>query len=545
LRPVPGAVPVQREAPMALFVSYARQDHDLVDSLRIDLERLGRDVWIDNKLRGGQEWWDEILRQIRACDVFVCTVSPSSIASKACRSELEYAAQLGRPILPVKIKDVNLQLAPHRIANAQVVDYTARTSSQAFQLAGDLASLPAAQELPEPLPESPPVPITYLDEFADELASPTPVTPERQRQTIGVLRPIAVDRSDAEGAVTAVALLQRLRMRPEITFESAQTIDEILTEYDGMRATNGQPPSAPPTGEPQVGGWERPEATPSSQPKRKKTIPLLVAGIVAALLAAGLAVFLLTNGGDKEPVAFGDDAHLDTLWTSCEDGDGNSCDTLVADSPVESEYADFGNTCGERIPSGYGCANLGDAESYGDHDYLDELWDACDGADRDSCTELGEISHDDTEYAAFATVCGTLIDSGASDGCSTIIAAQNIGDSTYMDDLATRCDGGDSASCQDLYLLSPEGSEYETFAQGCSDLIDQGITGCAAFGTATGYGDHPYLDGLWDGCAAGDGAACNELYDASNEGSDYETFGATCGLRNDPAPGECPDALVT
>ena len=38
-------------------------------------------------------------------------------------------------------------------------------------------------------------------------------------------------------------------------------------------------------------------------------------------------------------------------------------------------------------------------------------------------------------------------------------------------------------------------------------------------------GDDPYLDELWDLCAAGDMAACDELYRLAPVGSDYEAFG--------------------
>jgi hypothetical protein len=47
------------------------------------------------------------------------------------------------------------------------------------------------------------------------------------------------------------------------------------------------------------------------------------------------------------------------------------------------------------------------------------------------------------------------------------------------------------------------------------------------------YGDDPGLDALWDGCEAGDAAACDELYAISPVGSDYEAFGSTCGGRTD------------
>jgi len=47
------------------------------------------------------------------------------------------------------------------------------------------------------------------------------------------------------------------------------------------------------------------------------------------------------------------------------------------------------------------------------------------------------------------------------------------------------------------------------------------------------YGDHPLLDGLWDGCADGDMAACDELWWMSPADTVYEEFGDTCGRRTD------------
>jgi hypothetical protein len=46
-----------------------------------------------------------------------------------------------------------------------------------------------------------------------------------------------------------------------------------------------------------------------------------------------------------------------------------------------------------------------------------------------------------------------------------------------------------------------------------------------------GPGDDPALDALYRSCAAGDGAACDRLFDAAPLGSEYERFGSTCGDR--------------
>ncbi len=51
------------------------------------------------------------------------------------------------------------------------------------------------------------------------------------------------------------------------------------------------------------------------------------------------------------------------------------------------------------------------------------------------------------------------------------------------------------------------------------------------FGT---YGSDPELDALWDACEGGDNAACDELYIQSPFGSEYEAFAESCGGRGKP-----------
>jgi hypothetical protein len=54
------------------------------------------------------------------------------------------------------------------------------------------------------------------------------------------------------------------------------------------------------------------------------------------------------------------------------------------------------------------------------------------------------------------------------------------------------------------------------------------------------YGSDPALDQLYDLCEAGDYQACDDLFDDSPSGSEYEEFADTCGERNEPA-GYCVD----
>lgn len=53
------------------------------------------------------------------------------------------------------------------------------------------------------------------------------------------------------------------------------------------------------------------------------------------------------------------------------------------------------------------------------------------------------------------------------------------------------------------------------------------------------FGDNQALDQLWLNCEQGDWASCDELYLQSEIGSDYEWFGATCGAIFVDAVGFC------
>lgn len=53
------------------------------------------------------------------------------------------------------------------------------------------------------------------------------------------------------------------------------------------------------------------------------------------------------------------------------------------------------------------------------------------------------------------------------------------------------------------------------------------------------FGDDPELDALWAACEAGDGPACDALFEAAPLASDYEAFGASCGGRG--AEERCAD----
>src|SRR3712207_6959993 len=51
---------------MTIFLSYARDDEDLVKTMARVFEAARREVWFDHDLQGGDVWWPTILDHIRS-----------------------------------------------------------------------------------------------------------------------------------------------------------------------------------------------------------------------------------------------------------------------------------------------------------------------------------------------------------------------------------------------------------------------------------------------------------------------------------------------
>jgi hypothetical protein len=211
---------------MVVFISYARRDAEIADLLRQDIERAKRPVWIDGELTGGQEWWETILGQIRGCSLFVFALSPESLRSKACMAELHYALALGRPLLPVMVRDTSVQLAPPEIGNAQIVDYRQRNADSAFALVNALVAAPPAPELPTPLPPPPLVPMSYMNTYREQVEAES-LSYHDQASLYVELRSHL---QDEDGRDAAVSLLRRLRQRRDIVESVGRDIDVLLAD---------------------------------------------------------------------------------------------------------------------------------------------------------------------------------------------------------------------------------------------------------------------------------------------------------------------------
>jgi hypothetical protein len=289
-----------KEVAMTVFLSYAHQDVASVGTLRQDLLDMGQSVWFDESLHGGQIWWDEILRQVRECQVFVLAVSVHSLESEACMAEWAYAMELNRPFLPVRIDQTDWTTAPEKMRQSQHIEYTSGTAESAKALAKALHSVPASVPLPEVLPTPPPTPLSYHERYA-KLFAPEPLHVDDQ---IAYFVRLTLDVESAN-TVDALQLLQVLRNRDDLSWKVRERIDQFLAERAAATTV-----TTPPKDEdvdalapvPDDGGDDSDEVVPPLPWWRRKGAKWALGGVAAiVVLIVGLSIFLPEDSPPPEP----------------------------------------------------------------------------------------------------------------------------------------------------------------------------------------------------------------------------------------------------
>ena len=220
-----------------LFVSYSRNDQESVARLVNHLKESGYEVWHDQNLTGGQKWWDNIVSQIRDCDIFLFAVSADSIDSEACRSELSYAVALGKPALPVLIaENVQMQNLASPLSELQAVDYRRPDITAALLLIKAINTSPASR-LPNPLPAPPAAPVSYLGGLSDKIDASRRLGDEDQ---FALCTQLAIAKSKGHSAGEISGMATRLLKRPELLASAKEQIQQILIGLE-VHQGNGTP----------------------------------------------------------------------------------------------------------------------------------------------------------------------------------------------------------------------------------------------------------------------------------------------------------------
>ena len=276
-----------------VFISYARVNRAQVEKLVEHLGYLGCQTWIDSSLRGGQQWWEQILRKIAESDVFFPVISRDALNSTACQREFDWAEALRKPVLPVAVEPLSKALSP-RLARLQVIDYfdPAQQERNALTLAGALAALPPAPSLPEPMPAPPAVPLSYLSDLAELVSGPNPLDHEQQRQILVQLESAlrSVDLSERQGGLD---ILERFSSRENLYAD----VDRRLTSLKASTpsASSSQSATQPPVvrSRPSVSPQPpTPARVSTSAPKPRKVRLALIAALTVVALGT-IAAYLV------------------------------------------------------------------------------------------------------------------------------------------------------------------------------------------------------------------------------------------------------------
>jgi hypothetical protein len=256
-------------------------------------------------------------------------------------------------------------------------------------------------------------------------------------------------------------------------------------------------------------------------------------------------------GGDAVPPDdLGGDPVLDSLAQSCFDGDLVACDHLFLQSPVDSPYEEYGDTCGGRQAAGTGrFCGLAPAEApsgapippegLGSDPSLDALAQSCYVGDMDSCDELYGSADSGSAYQIYGDTCGGRQPENTGSYCTALVdPVPGTGDVPASTSVPPTTGFGDTTTTVfDVATTTP------TRPVDTSEPAEPGEVPAPTI-EPTGLGNDPTLDGLAQSCYDGDLAACDDLYRGAEPGTPYRNYGDTCAGRQAENSGTwCVDAF--
>jgi hypothetical protein len=143
-----------KATPKQVFLSHARNDRTIADSLAEELRRQEINVWYDQSISPGEDWPEEIKKALNACDSMIAILHQHSFSSSYVRNELEHAffddRYKGR-LLPVLIgpsSDADFARLPWVLTKMKYLRITEKQSPEriAKTIAREFIDLLKAQE---------------------------------------------------------------------------------------------------------------------------------------------------------------------------------------------------------------------------------------------------------------------------------------------------------------------------------------------------------------------------------------------------------------
>jgi len=237
-------------AAMKVFISYSSSDKHIREEISEYLEDLGHTVWADRVLKSGQEWWNEILQEVRQADVLITLISRDYNNSEACDLELRYATELNKYLLPIKVEPLSNELLPYDLGKLQVLDYHSlapvKRITGLVNALNEIGSRPDfPRQNPSPLPQEPAIPISYKTRIYNRLELDDELDADSQKEIIAELRNAVMD-NQSDHAEIKILLEKMLRRGDEIRLNISREIKDLLHKIEIQQQPKPSPSYVPP-----------------------------------------------------------------------------------------------------------------------------------------------------------------------------------------------------------------------------------------------------------------------------------------------------------
>ncbi|AFZ21832.1 TIR domain-containing protein [Allocoleopsis franciscana] len=108
-----------------VFLSYADEDRATMEKIRNSLRRESITVWTNKTdIQTGEAFEEAIKRGIEQADNLVFLLSPESVNSTYCQQELDLALSLSKRIIPILVRETDLNQVPSALRSLQYIDLT-------------------------------------------------------------------------------------------------------------------------------------------------------------------------------------------------------------------------------------------------------------------------------------------------------------------------------------------------------------------------------------------------------------------------------------
>lgn len=215
-----------------IFISYRKLDKAIVHPIASLLEESDKveSVWIDMNLEGGQHWWNTILEEIRHADLVITALSDDYLDSVPCQREYQYALDLKKPMLPLRVGKLDYNRVARDLVQIQMVDFVDDSNDRQQKLFQAIAHAPVAPPLPDPLPTPPPIPLSILVEV-EALVNQSAITRDDEHKIFSHLFDIINGNNQTERD-SALKIVSKLQARRDISrgfYDKLQTLDAKST----------------------------------------------------------------------------------------------------------------------------------------------------------------------------------------------------------------------------------------------------------------------------------------------------------------------------